>query len=100
MNESIQPFIANASSGKAIPCRIDLRHFAVKSAGALALSQRDPEGHPLVERKEDAARELPVSLTDQGASLTLPARSVTFARLGTEPTPSPGANPDAPHNTP
>jgi hypothetical protein len=79
--KSVYVVIANASWDKAIPCRIDLHNFEAKSANAIALSQRDPEGHPLVERKEEAISQLPVTFTGQRANLMLPARSVVFLDL-------------------
>ncbi len=76
--------IANASWEKVVPCRVALRNFAAKSAGAIVLSQRDPEGHPLVDRKEEAISELPVALKGNDASLSVPARSVAFVKLESE----------------
>ena len=78
---SIYLVIANASWDRDIPCQINLRQFNVKSSEAIALSQPDPDGHPLVDRKEDFIKELQLTNADQQLILTLPARSIVFAHL-------------------
>lgn len=79
--KTIHLVIANASWEKVVPCRVALPHFTARSASAIVLSQHDPEGHPLVDRKEEAVGALPVAFKDNGASLSLPARSVAFVSI-------------------
>ena len=79
--KSIYVVVANASMEKAFPCRIGLKNFAVKSAGGLVLTQKDPEGHPLLDGNEEAMRELHVDVRGESAMLTLPPRSITFVTL-------------------
>jgi hypothetical protein len=70
--------IANGSWAKDAECRVILKSFQAARATAAALSQSDPEASPLVDRKEDAVRELPVALGDGDLRCTVPAHAIVF----------------------
>lgn len=78
---SLYLVIANGSWERAIPCRVKLRGFRPTRAAAVALAHRDPDGSPLLERKEDAVSELPVQVKGEKATCTLPPYSVVFITL-------------------
>lgn len=73
--------VANGSWGQAVPCRIDARNFAARTAQAVVLSHADPDGYPLLERKEDLVRDLPVSLDGPRLAFTLPPHAVVFVTV-------------------
>ena len=73
--------IANGSWDRTVDCRIALRGFPALTAEATVLSSSDPDAKPLLERKEDFVRELPVNVTADALSCTLPPHSVSFIAL-------------------
>ncbi len=73
--------LANGSWDRAVPCRIEARHFDARQATAVVLSHSDPDGYPLLEHKEDLVRDLPVSLADSCLTFTLPPHAVVFVAL-------------------
>lgn len=74
--------IANAAWDRAIPCHISLRHLRAGHATGVTLSHPDPEGKPLLPRKEDAVSALPVTLAGDQLACTLPPHSVVFITVG------------------
>jgi alpha-L-arabinofuranosidase len=79
--KSIHLIIANGSWTKAVPCRVGLRNFQAARATGVALSHSDPDGKPLLERKEDAIAELPVAVAEQDIRCTIPQHSVVFVTV-------------------
>ena len=75
--------IANGSWDRSVPCRVSLQNFRCRSAVGTVLSHSDPDGKPLLEEKEDAVAELPVTIGRQSVTCTIPPHSVTFITLGT-----------------
>jgi hypothetical protein len=73
--------LANGSWDRAVPCRIDLRDFAARRAEGIVLSHSDPDGYPLLERKEDLIGNLPVSLDGPRLATALPPHAVAFITL-------------------
>lgn len=73
--------LANGSWDRAAPCRIELKDFAASLAEAVVLSHSDPDGYPLLERKEDLVGQLPVSLEGPRLTATLPPHAVAFVTL-------------------
>ncbi|HIE26408.1 TPA: hypothetical protein EYP66_03900 [Candidatus Poribacteria bacterium] len=63
--KTIYLVIANGSWARSIPCRVNFRNFEAHSAAGTVLSHPDPDGKPLLERKEDAVAELPVMVAEQ-----------------------------------
>jgi len=70
--------IANGSWDRSIPCRVNFRNFKADSAAGTVLSHSDPDGKPLLERKEDFVSELPVIVAEQHITCTIPGHSVVF----------------------
>ncbi|MFC1715797.1 hypothetical protein ACFL6S_19165 [Candidatus Poribacteria bacterium] len=73
--------IANGSWDQAIPCSVTLHNFEVSDAVGVALSHPDPDGKPLLERKEDAISGFPISVDGSRITCTVPAHSVVFVTL-------------------
>jgi len=73
--------LANGSWNRAVPCRIHLRDFTAGRATGVALSHPDPDGYPLLEKKEDLVRGLPVALDGPRLTATLPPHAVVFITL-------------------
>jgi hypothetical protein len=77
--------IANGSWERAVPCRTTFRSFEPATAAAVLLSHSDPDGKPLLERKEDAVSELPLTLAGPLLTCTIPPHSVVFVRVSRQP---------------
>jgi len=73
--------IVNGSWDRNIPCSMDLRNFEINDASGTVLSHPDPDGKPLLERKEDAISELSILVAGQRITCTIPAHSVVFVKL-------------------
>ena len=73
--------VANGSWNRTVPCRIDLRGFAANRAVATVLSHDDPDGYPLLERKEDLVRSLPVAFDGPRLTATVPPHAVVFITI-------------------
>ena len=56
--------MANGSWDRAVPCRIEARHFPAHQARGVVLSHSDPDGSPYLQRKEELVRELPLALSE------------------------------------
>jgi len=76
--KTIYLIIANGSWDQSIPSRISFRNFKPDSATGTVLSHSDPDGKPLLERKEDFVSELPVTVANQYITCTIPAHSIVF----------------------
>jgi len=77
--------IANGSWDRAVPCRASFRNFEPASATGIVLSHPDPDGKPLLGRKEDAVSELPVSVAGSVLTCTIPPHSVVFVCVSRQP---------------
>jgi len=78
---SLYLVIANGSWERTVPCRVSLRSFAATGVRGILLSHPDPDGKPLLERKEDAVSELPVELSGDVLTCTIPPHSAVFISL-------------------
>lgn len=70
--------IVNASWSGSQNCQINLSHFNAQTATAVVLSQSSADADPMVYDEASTITAVPVSLTGQQASLTLPAHSIVF----------------------
>jgi len=75
--------IANGSWSESTPCRMEVRNFPVSEARGVLLSNSDPDGKPLLNRKEDLVSPLPVSIEDDVLTCVIPSHSVVFLTLQT-----------------
>ena len=73
--------VANGSWDNAQPCRINLRNFVLAKAAGIVLTHADPDGKPLLERKEDAVSPLSVSGQRDSLSCVIPPHAVVFLTL-------------------
>ena len=71
----------NASWERPAPCRVQLRNFRPAGATGVVLSHGDLDGKPLLERKEDAVADLPVTVAGQEITCTLPPHSAVFVTI-------------------
>ena len=76
--KTIYLVIANGSWDQSIPLRVSFRDFEPDGISGTVLSHPDPDGKPLLERKEDFVSELPVTVADQHITCTVPAHSIVF----------------------
>ena len=81
--------IANGSWTKATPCRIEVRNFLISQAQGILLTHADPDGKPLLERKEDVISPLPISIGDDALTCSIPPHAVVFLTVQTATTPEP-----------
>jgi alpha-L-arabinofuranosidase len=72
---------ANGSWEKPAPCKLTLKGFRAGKAAGVALSQADLDANPLLQKKEDAVSDLPVTVKDNEVTFTLPAHAVVFVTL-------------------
>lgn len=70
--------IANGSWERSVPCQVKVRNFPMSKAEGILLSQADPNGKALLNRKEDAVNPLPVTVANQEVVCTIPPHSVVF----------------------
>lgn len=82
--KSLYLVVANGSWDRAVPCSLTVRDFVPSRAVGTVLSSSDLDGKPLLERKEDAIADLPVSLAGSRVTCTIPAHSVVFLTLDGE----------------
>jgi len=75
--------IANGSWSKAAPCRIEVRNFPISQAHGILLTHTDPDGRPLLERKDDAVSPLPVSIENDVLTCVIPPHAVAFLTMQT-----------------
>ena len=79
--KTIYLVIANGSWDRSIPCSLSFRSFKADSAIGTVLSHSDPDGKPLLERKEDAISDLAVTVSEKQITCTIPAHSVVFLTI-------------------
>jgi hypothetical protein len=60
---------------------MELKGFQATAAEGVALSSDDPDGSPLLERKEDFVSALPVGLHGAEVRCELPPHSIAFVTL-------------------
>ncbi len=70
--------IANASWDDDAPCVVNLANFIPAAAAAVVLTQQDRDAPGLVDSVRDVTRDLPVQLSGDKLSFTVPAHSVVF----------------------
>ena len=73
--------IANGSWDRSVPCRAKLSNFKATKAEGILLTQSDPNGKPILQRKEDAVSPLPISLSNQNLNCNVPPHSVIFITI-------------------
>ncbi len=73
--------LANGSWDRAVPCRIELKNFAAARATSVLLSHSDQNGYPFLERKEDLVGELPIHVSPEQLTMSLPPHSVVFVTV-------------------
>ena len=76
--KAIYVVAVNGSWDKAVPCRVKVANFPVKTARAVVLSQNDMDAKPLLQKKEDAIMPLEVTVADGEVQCTLPPHSAMF----------------------
>ena len=70
--------IANGSWDQPTPCRIELRGIAPTRVEGILLTHADPDGKPLLERREDAVFPFSATLERNTLACTIPPRAVVF----------------------
>jgi hypothetical protein len=73
--------IANGSWSQSFPCSVTTKGFSAQTASGVLLSHDDLDAHPLLQRKEDAISDLPVTLAGAKMTCTVPPHSVVFISL-------------------
>ncbi len=73
--------LANGSWDKTAALSLALRNFPAATVSAVCLSSADPDAKPLLERKEDFVRELPLQLAGETLTGDLPPHSAVFVTL-------------------
>lgn len=73
--------LVNGSWDGAVPFGVTVRNFAAGHASAVCLSSSDPDGKPLLERKEDFVGDLPLQLSGDRLTGVLPPHSAVFVTL-------------------
>jgi hypothetical protein len=79
--ETMYFMIVNGSWTKDMPCTVELKNFAVKTAEGVLLKHDDPKAIPLLDRKEDFVSSLPVKATQTSIEFMLPGHSIAFIEL-------------------
>lgn len=70
--------IANGSWDRSVPCSLGFRNFKADGATGTVLSHSDPDGKPLLERKEEAISDVDVTVSEQQVACVIPAHSIVF----------------------
>lgn len=73
--------IVNGAWERDVPARIGLTGFTPRACAAVLLRHDDLDAHPLLERDSEFVHELPVRLTGDALSFTLPSHSIAFLTL-------------------
>lgn len=71
----------NGSWEKSVRCELSLKHFTASQATGVFLSSDDRDASPLVEKKEDFVKTLPVSIEGEKVKCELPPHSAVFITL-------------------
>ena len=70
--------VVNGSWNRPVPFQVELRHFQPGQLTGVLLSHDDPDGKPLVERKEEFVHDFPATITGNILRGTIPAHAVVF----------------------
>ncbi len=73
--------IANGSWTNTVPCHAMLRGFQTDQASGVAISNDKLDGKPLLQTKQDAVSDFPVSAAGKEVNCTVPPHSVVFVKL-------------------
>ena len=73
--------MANGLWDTAVPFRVSLAGFQGRAVEAVVLSHDDPDGKPLLSRKEDGVRSLSVTLSGEELTGELPPHSMVFVSV-------------------
>ncbi len=73
--------IANGSWSRAVPCHAKVRGFRSFRVAGVVLANDNLDGKPLLKQTEEAVSNLPLTVTDEDVSCTLPPHSVAFVTL-------------------
>lgn len=73
--------IVNGAWERDVPARIGLTGFTPRACAAVLLRHDDLDAHPLLENDSEFVEELPVRLTGDALSFTLPSHSIAFLTL-------------------
>ena len=82
--KSLYLVVANGSWDRAVPCSLDMRNFGPARVSGIVLTSPDIDGKPLLQRKEDAIADLPVTLAGRRVTCTIPPHSVVFLTVESE----------------
>jgi len=73
--------IANASWDKSVPCNVNLKDFPVDKTTGVLLTSDKLDAYPLLEKKEDAIKDLEITREEGVITCTIPAHSIAFVTL-------------------
>jgi hypothetical protein len=73
--------IANGSWTRAVPCLVRLENFHADRARGFIITNDKLDGKPLLENKEEAVSDFPVSAAGNEASCIVPPHAVVFVKL-------------------
>ena len=85
-SKEIYLVIANGSWSQSFPCSVATKGFNARSSSGVLLSNGDADGNPLLQCKEDAISDFPVTVNGTQMTCKVPPHSVVFITLRkTEP---------------
>jgi hypothetical protein len=64
-----------------VPCRAVLRDFRADHGQGTVITNDKLDGKPLLENESEAVSDLPVSVTENAVTCTIPPHSIVFLRL-------------------
>jgi len=73
--------IANGSWTRAVPCHVKLEDFRAAGARGTVITNDNLDGKPLLQKKEEAVSDFPVSVTRNEADCTVPPHAIVFVTL-------------------
>jgi hypothetical protein len=73
--------IANGSWTRAVPCHVKLENFHADRARGIVITNDKLDGKPLLENKEEAVSDFPVSAAGNEANCIVPQHAVVFLTL-------------------
>ena len=73
--------IANGSWTRAVPCRVKPEGFSADHARGIVITSGKLDGKPLLQRKEDAVSNFPVSVAGNEADCTIPPHAIVLVTL-------------------
>jgi hypothetical protein len=77
--------MANGSWTRTVPCRVKLRDFPAAQAKGIVISSDKLDGKPLLERKEEAVSDFPVSTMPEEVNCTLGPHAIAFVTISRSP---------------